>query len=159
MKIVQTGLIPRNREFILWGLMILVFGAYISELIRFQFVFGPELFWQSLVTGIIVVLFGFILISNRRLGKTGRWYLLVEETGLKKIRPSLWGGEIVMAKMEFAKCLKLEIVEDWFAGECLRAEIAFSRKAMMIPIGQYEKTPMEIWEICQRMMEGSNKNS
>ena len=158
MKIIQTGLIPRNREFLLWALMILVLGAYLSELIRLEFIFGVDLIWQSMVTAVIVFLLGFVLIANRRLGRTGRWYLFVDETGLRKIRPGLFGGETVMAKLEFAKCLKLEMVDDWFAGECLRAEMAFSQRAMMIPVGQYEKSPNEIWEICQRMMEGSGKN-
>lgn len=152
MKIIQTSLVPKNKEWVFWVLFGLTLVAFASKWLERGWFFDEDVIIQLIVTLLLDVLLGAVFLWGRQIGKSGQWYLWVDEKGIIKFRPGLFRNPVTMCKVDFHRCLSLERGEDVFLGTCLRADMAFGQRQVLIPIGQYEKTPEEILAICREKM-------
>lgn len=152
MKIIQTSLIPKKREWYFWPLVALPLVAFACKWLARGWFFDEDVVIQLGITAVLESLIGAVSLWNRQIGKNGKWYLMVDAKGITKIRPGLFRDSVQMCKLDFAKCLSLDRTEDFFMGPCLRAEMAFGHRFLLIPVGQYEKTPEEILTICRGKM-------
>jgi len=152
MKIIQTSLIPKNKEWLFLVLLGMTLVAFASKWLARGWFFDEDVIIQLIVTVVLDVLIGAVFFWNRRIGKSGQWYLWVDEKGISKFRPGLFRNPVTMCKVEFHRCLSLDRGEDIFLGTVLRADMAFGQRQVLIPIGQYEKNPEEILALCREKM-------